>query len=279
MPRACSSANPAARGRGSDSGLPADFEILARLQLCRDISCPGGRCSPDGSQIEDLFNIQLASGSHSNAIAGVTHRLHIKTHAHPVGAGLLHHRWGNQPTLRTICVLQGPVMPRSPAGPLDANLTSTLSSGHSGGRRRQSLRSSPGAYPRRHTAAGWAWRYQVYAKALHHRDLTGRAYQESRKADMAENPLTSGSRFLSSSGFQDSLVQPMTLFRPICRAPKLAAPSISALVTRVLLDRTGGCSGHFGHSRCSGSTELPWSQQGRSDRGEEHLGNHSKECP
>lgn len=44
------------------------------------------------TEIEDLLQRNLAVGSPADAIAGVSHGLHIEAHSYPVGAGLLHHR-------------------------------------------------------------------------------------------------------------------------------------------------------------------------------------------
>ena len=81
-----------------------------------------------GSQVEHLFEFQLALGGLADAVARVAHRLHIEAHAHPVGAGLLHHRMGKPAHVEhDLGVLQRPVMaPLAGQQPLHADLAGPL---------------------------------------------------------------------------------------------------------------------------------------------------------
>ena len=42
------------------------------------------------AEVEDLFQFQFAVGRPADPITRVAHRLNVKAHPHPVGAGLLH---------------------------------------------------------------------------------------------------------------------------------------------------------------------------------------------
>ena len=77
------------------SGCTAEFEILAALLGGVGVLLAlAVAVLPDRPQVEHLLQIELAVGGPADAIARVAHRLHIEAHAHPVGAGLLHHRVG-----------------------------------------------------------------------------------------------------------------------------------------------------------------------------------------
>ena len=67
--------------------------------------------APHRPQVKHLFELQFPIGGPGDALARIAHRLHIKTHPNPVGAGLLHHRVGKPAHIEgDLGVLQGAVV-------------------------------------------------------------------------------------------------------------------------------------------------------------------------
>ena len=63
------------------------------------------------AEVEDLFQFQFAVGRTADPIARVAHRLDVKAHPHPVGAGLLHDGVGEPAHIQhDLGVLERPVV-------------------------------------------------------------------------------------------------------------------------------------------------------------------------
>ena len=98
---------------------PLLFGVLVLLALAIAVAA-------NRTQIEHILEIQLTFGGTADAIAGVTHGLHIKADTNPVGAGLLHHRMGKPAHVQNdLGMLQRSVVTTlTGEQALDANLTS-----------------------------------------------------------------------------------------------------------------------------------------------------------
>ena len=93
---------------GGAAELQIDRALLDRIVILLALAVA---VIANGPEIEHLFELQLASGGPADALAGVAHRLHIKAHPHPVGAGLLHHRVGKPAHIEhDLGVLEGAVV-------------------------------------------------------------------------------------------------------------------------------------------------------------------------